>query len=74
MFSVLVNCITVVFGLFGVKYLIVVYSKCAYLYFSENVVSIFRKRSWSITSFGLLFDVKFIYILMAIRNFRSTVD
>lgn len=44
-FTVFVKWITVVFGLFGVKYLIVVYSKSAYLCFSENVVAIFRKRN-----------------------------
>lgn len=45
-FSVFVKWMTVVFALLGVKYLIVVYSKSAYLYFIENVVTIFRKRSY----------------------------
>lgn len=52
-FSVFVKWITVVFVLLGVKYLIVVYSKSAYLYFIENVVTIFRKRSYIQHTFGL---------------------
>lgn len=52
-FSVFVKWMTVVFALLGVKYLIVVYSKSAYLYFIENVVTIFRKRSYIQYTFSL---------------------
>lgn len=54
-FSVFVKWITVVFALLGVKYLIVVYSKSAYLYFIENEVTIFRKRSYSILLVWFIF-------------------